>query len=66
MFLSFSLARVAGDAKSSLERIQSYLDIEHEPKSTPEGKPPAAWPKTGELKVESLSARYSEVRLPTT
>ncbi|PPQ73481.1 hypothetical protein CVT26_010183 [Gymnopilus dilepis] len=45
---------------NSLERIQSYLDIEHEPKSTPEGKPPAAWPKTGELKVESLSARYSE------
>ncbi|KAF8885695.1 multidrug resistance-associated ABC transporter [Gymnopilus junonius] len=45
---------------NSLERIQSYLDIEHEPKATPEGKPPAAWPKTGELKVESLSARYSE------
>ncbi|KAF8889981.1 multidrug resistance-associated ABC transporter [Gymnopilus junonius] len=45
---------------NSLERIQSYLDIEHEPKSTPAGKPPAAWPKSGELKVERLSARYSE------
>ncbi|PPQ73485.1 hypothetical protein CVT26_010187 [Gymnopilus dilepis] len=45
---------------NSLERIQSYLDIEHEPKSTPEGKPPAAWPKSGELKVDHLSARYSE------
>ncbi|KAF8885698.1 multidrug resistance-associated ABC transporter [Gymnopilus junonius] len=45
---------------NSLERIQSYLDIEHEPKSTSAGKPPAAWPKSGELKVESLSARYSE------
>ncbi|PPQ71032.1 hypothetical protein CVT26_011497, partial [Gymnopilus dilepis] len=44
---------------NSLERIQSYLDIEHEPKSTKEGKPPAAWPKTGDLRVERLSARYS-------
>ncbi|KDR71021.1 hypothetical protein GALMADRAFT_254171 [Galerina marginata CBS 339.88] len=45
---------------NSLERIQSYLDIEHEPKSTKTGKPPAAWPKSGDLKVEGLSARYSE------
>ncbi|KDR83119.1 hypothetical protein GALMADRAFT_238944 [Galerina marginata CBS 339.88] len=45
---------------NSLERIQSYLDIEHEPKSTETGKPPAAWPKSGDLKVEGLSARYSE------
>ena len=39
----------------SLERIQSYLDIEHEPKPTEAGIPPAAWPKSGELQVEHLS-----------
>ena len=46
----------------SLERIQSYLEIEHEPKPTEEGIPPAAWPKSGELQVEHLSASYSKVR----
>ncbi|KAF8803435.1 multidrug resistance-associated ABC transporter [Phlegmacium glaucopus] len=44
---------------NSLERIQGYLDIEHEPKPTQAGIPPAAWPKSGELQVEHLSARYS-------
>ncbi|KAF8157953.1 multidrug resistance-associated ABC transporter [Crassisporium funariophilum] len=44
---------------NSLERIQGYLDIEHEPEPTEAGKPPAAWPKSGELQVERLSARYS-------
>ncbi|KDR83062.1 hypothetical protein GALMADRAFT_57261 [Galerina marginata CBS 339.88] len=44
---------------NSLERIQSYLEIEHEPNATDAGKPPAAWPRSGELQVESLSARYS-------
>lgn len=46
----------------SLERIQQYLIIDQEPKSTPEGIPPAHWPSSGELKVEKLSARYSDVR----
>ena len=46
----------------SLERIQAYLDIDHEPKPTEAGKPPAAWPKSGDLEVENLSARYSTVR----
>ena len=46
----------------SLERIQSYLEIEHEEKPTEAGIPPAAWPKSGELQVEHLSARYSAVR----
>ena len=46
----------------SLERIQAYLDIDHEPKPTEAGKPPAAWPKSGDLVVENLSARYSTVR----
>ena len=46
----------------SLERIQGYLDIEHEVEPTEAGIPPAAWPKSGELKVDHLSARYSTVR----
>ena len=45
----------------SLERIQGYIDIEHEPKATETGKPPAAWPTSGDLRVENLSARYSQV-----
>ncbi|KAH9475153.1 ATP-binding cassette transporter abc4 [Psilocybe cubensis] len=45
---------------NSLERIQSYLEIEHEPKSTPAGQPPAAWPTSGDLRVEHLNARYSQ------
>lgn len=45
----------------SLERIQQYLRIEQEPKNTPEGVPPAYWPASGNLSVEKLSARYSEV-----
>ncbi|KAK7681762.1 hypothetical protein QCA50_015109 [Cerrena zonata] len=44
---------------NSLERIKQYLDIEHEPKSTKEGVPPAYWPASGALNVEKLSARYS-------
>ncbi|KJA25244.1 hypothetical protein HYPSUDRAFT_37726 [Hypholoma sublateritium FD-334 SS-4] len=45
---------------NSLERIQRYLDIDHEPKATESGKPPAAWPTSGDLIVENLSARYSQ------
>ncbi|KDR83052.1 hypothetical protein GALMADRAFT_57306 [Galerina marginata CBS 339.88] len=44
----------------SLERIQGYLDIDHEPESVDSGKPPAAWPTSGDLRVENLSARYSQ------
>ncbi|EMD36164.1 hypothetical protein CERSUDRAFT_84254 [Gelatoporia subvermispora B] len=44
---------------NSLERVQQYLEIEHEPESTLEGIPPAYWPASGDLKVEKLSARYS-------
>jgi len=46
---------------TSLERIQGYIDIEHEPMASEAGKPPAAWPTTGGLHVEKLSARYSAV-----
>lgn len=52
----------ANSASRSLERIQQYLRIEHEPKNTPEGVPPAYWPASGNLSVEKLSARYSEVQ----
>ncbi|TCD68834.1 hypothetical protein EIP91_009701 [Steccherinum ochraceum] len=44
---------------NSLERIEQYLIIEQEPKSSPEGIPPAYWPASGSLNVEKLSARYS-------
>ena len=46
---------------TSLERIHGYIDIEHEPKAVEAGKPPAAWPTSGNLRVENLSARYSQV-----
>ncbi|PPR05039.1 hypothetical protein CVT24_010185 [Panaeolus cyanescens] len=42
-----------------LERIQAYIDIDHEPPSTESGEPPAAWPRSGTLTVEKLSAKYS-------
>jgi len=42
-----------------LERLKSYINIEQEPKPTPEGVPPAYWPASGDLRVEKLSARYS-------
>ncbi|PPQ97414.1 hypothetical protein CVT26_006798 [Gymnopilus dilepis] len=45
---------------NSLERIQAYLDIEHEPAPTAAGVPPAAWPTSGELRADKLSARYSQ------
>ncbi|THH01527.1 hypothetical protein EW026_g1193 [Hermanssonia centrifuga] len=45
---------------NSLERIHQYLVIDQEPKPTPEGVPPASWPTSGDLRVENLSARYSE------
>ncbi|KZV64707.1 P-loop containing nucleoside triphosphate hydrolase protein [Peniophora sp. CONT] len=44
---------------NSLERIQAYLEIEQEPKPVKEKTPPAAWPTSGDLRVEGLSARYS-------
>ena len=47
------------DALVSLERIQGYVDIEQEPKATPDGVPPAYWPASGEVVVEGLSAKYS-------
>ncbi|KAF8309572.1 P-loop containing nucleoside triphosphate hydrolase protein [Clavulina sp. PMI_390] len=43
----------------SLERIQQYLDIEHEAPPSAGGVPPAAWPTSGDIVVKDLSARYS-------
>ncbi|KZV64704.1 hypothetical protein PENSPDRAFT_656364 [Peniophora sp. CONT] len=44
---------------NSLERLQGYMLIEQEPKPVQEKTPPAAWPTSGDLRVEGLSARYS-------
>ncbi|KAJ7283157.1 P-loop containing nucleoside triphosphate hydrolase protein [Mycena rebaudengoi] len=44
----------------SLERIQSYVNIEHEKPVTEAGRPPAYWPASGDLRVENLSAKYSD------
>ncbi|KAI0031305.1 P-loop containing nucleoside triphosphate hydrolase protein, partial [Vararia minispora EC-137] len=44
---------------NSLERIHAYLGIEQESKPIKECQPPAAWPTSGSLCVENLSAYYS-------
>ncbi|VDB89911.1 unnamed protein product [Peniophora sp. CBMAI 1063] len=44
---------------NSLERLQGYMIIEQEPKPVHELTPAAAWPTSGDLRVEHLSARYS-------
>ncbi|KAG8914835.1 hypothetical protein FRC00_010530 [Tulasnella sp. 408] len=45
---------------NSLERIKGYVEIEQEPVPTKEGIPSAAWPTSGCLRVEKLSAKYSK------
>ncbi|KZT60642.1 hypothetical protein CALCODRAFT_553559 [Calocera cornea HHB12733] len=45
---------------NSVERIRDYLTIDHEPEASERGKPPAYWPASGAIKVESLFAKYSE------
>lgn len=44
----------------SLERVLDFMDIDHEPKSTERGTPPAYWPSSGAIRAENLSARYSD------
>jgi ABC-type multidrug transport system fused ATPase/permease subunit len=44
---------------SSLERILGYIDIEKEEPPREGGVPPAAWPTSGDIRVENLAARYS-------
>lgn len=43
----------------SLERIHQHLTIEHEKSATSAGAPPAAWPTSGSVSVQKLSARYA-------
>ncbi|KIJ48473.1 hypothetical protein M422DRAFT_247818 [Sphaerobolus stellatus SS14] len=45
---------------NSIERLYQYMVIEQEEKPTADGVPPAYWPSSGSLRVEKLSARYSE------
>ncbi|KAJ3799615.1 hypothetical protein GGU11DRAFT_858145 [Lentinula aff. detonsa] len=45
---------------NSLERIGAYIAIEQEKPPVPEGVPPAYWPASGHLRVEGLSASYSQ------
>ncbi|KAH9480765.1 ATP-binding cassette transporter abc4 [Psilocybe cubensis] len=59
----FWLIRVVNDLEvesNSLERIQGYIDIDQEPKPTSSGLPPASWPTSGDIRVEGLSAQYSQ------
>ncbi|KAL1703735.1 hypothetical protein EV121DRAFT_260520 [Schizophyllum commune] len=60
--LILNWVRIANELEvesNSLERIRGYLDVEQEPKPTQQGKPPAYWPSSGELRVEKLCAKYS-------
>ena len=64
--VSYSLSIPAGKTPYmrfafSLERIQQYLDIEHEPALRERTMPPAYWPVSSELRVMVLSARYAQV-----
>jgi ABC-type multidrug transport system fused ATPase/permease subunit len=45
---------------NSIERLQDYCTIEQEPAHVREKEPPAAWPTSGEVVLQNLSARYSE------
>ncbi|KAJ7035141.1 P-loop containing nucleoside triphosphate hydrolase protein [Mycena alexandri] len=44
---------------NSLERIKQYVEVEHEPRPTASGVPPAYWPASGSISVHNLSAKYS-------
>lgn len=47
----------------SLERILQYIRAEQEPGYAQDTLPPAYWPSSGNLRVEKLSASYTEVLL---
>ncbi|KAJ4482142.1 P-loop containing nucleoside triphosphate hydrolase protein [Lentinula aciculospora] len=46
-------------APHSLERLESYLQIDQEAHLGDGSIPPAHWPSSGELRVENLTAKYS-------
>lgn len=43
----------------SLERLESYLQLDQEARLNDGRIPPAHWPSSGELRVENLSAKYA-------
>ncbi|KAJ1955587.1 hypothetical protein GGI12_005525, partial [Dipsacomyces acuminosporus] len=45
---------------NAVERINQYLNIEQEAslESTPENKPPASWPATGNIEIDDLVVEY--------
>ena len=45
---------------NSVERIEDYLVIDQEPPSVSEKQPPAAWPTSGDIILDKLSAKYSD------
>ena len=62
MLMAVRMANRAEVEGNSVERVQQYLNVEHEPKPSKAGEPPAYWPSSGALRVEKLSAKYSVVR----
>lgn len=44
---------------NSVERIEDYLVIDQEPANVESKQPPAAWPTSGEIVLDKLSAKYS-------
>jgi hypothetical protein len=50
---------------NALERLHGYISSPQEPRATVQGKPPAHWPATGDLRVGNLTARYSAVSKPS-
>lgn len=45
---------------NSVERLQDYCTIDQELPHTTKGEPPAAWPTSGEIVLQHLSAKYVE------
>jgi ABC-type multidrug transport system fused ATPase/permease subunit len=44
---------------NSVERVEDYLIIDQEPVATERNQPPAAWPTSGEIILDGLSAKYA-------
>ena len=44
---------------NSIERIEDYLVIDQEPAGVSSKAPPAAWPTSGQIVIDKLSAKYS-------
>jgi ABC-type multidrug transport system fused ATPase/permease subunit len=44
---------------NAVERVEDYLVIDQEPKDVSTRQPPAAWPTSGEIILDRLSAKYS-------